>query len=65
MLRLVQCFDKMLNPINDRGVGGGGGTKCPDPFYSAIAIFFSRKDVLLLFDFYYFGVRQILVKFFL
>ena len=40
----------------------GGGTKCPDPFHNAIAVFFSRKRVFLLFDFYYFGVRQFLVK---
>ena len=41
---------------------GGGGTKCPDPFHIAIAVFFfSRKRVFLLFDFYYFGVRQYFV----
>ena len=39
-----------------------GATKCPDPFHIAIAVFFSRKRVFLLFDFYYFGVRQFLIK---
>ena len=35
---------------------------CPDPFNIAIAISFGRKRVFLLFDFYYFGIRQFLVK---
>ena len=39
----------------------GEGTKCPDTFHIAIA-FFSRKHVFLLFDFYYIGVWQFLVK---
>ena len=45
-----------LNPIR-------GGTKCPDPFHIAIAVFFLVGNVFfLLFGFYYFEVRQFLVK---
>ena len=52
-LVLVRLF---VNPISPGG--RGGGTKCPQPFNIAI----SRKRVFLLFDFYYFGVRQFLMK---
>ena len=38
-------------------------TKCPDLFHIAIAVFFfSRKRVFLLFDFYFFWVKQFLMK---
>ena len=36
-----------LNPIHHEG----GGSKCPDQFLFVIAIFFSRKHAIKLFDF--------------
>ena len=52
--RMVQNF----NPISP----GGGALSAHSLLISRLLIFFSRKRVFLLFDIYYFGVRQFLVK---
>ena len=48
----------LFNPISP----GGGALSAHSLLISRLLFFFSRKRVFLLFDFYYFGVGQFLVK---
>ena len=58
----MNSYEQLWTVMSCSLLAPGGALSARILFIMRLLFFFSRKRVFLLFDFYYFGVRQFLVK---